>query len=121
MASAEPESFPFEAVRDLLGILRALYAAHKARGASPVRLGQIQKLALTLRRATALAAASDPDTAKRRLAFEMAEKATLGLADLVDVTTPLEPTLLVAGERVRAHRARSSVREAARRARLIRS
>jgi hypothetical protein len=121
MATAEPESFPFEAVRDLLGILRALYAAHKARGASTVRLRQIQKLALGLQRATALAEASGAGTAESRRAFEMAEQATHGLADLVDVTTPLEPTLLVAGERVRSHRTRASLREAARRARLTRS
>lgn len=121
MPTLVPDRFPFEAVRDLLGILRALYSAHKARGAGARRLQEITALANELRRATAMARAHPPASAEHQAAWRMAERATLGLCDLADVTTPLEPTLMAAGERIRAHRARGSGREAARRARLIRS
>lgn len=121
MATVAPDAFPFEAVRDLLGILRALYAAHKARGAGAVRLAEIASLAGELRRATALARAHAPGTKGHRAAGEMAERATRKLADLADVTTPLEPTLMAAGERIRSRHSRGPAREAARRARLTRS
>lgn len=121
MTTLDPEIFPFEAVRDLLGLLRALYAANKARGAGERRLGEITRLAVELRRATAVARAHPPHTEEHQAARRMAERATFRLGDLADVTTPLEPTLMAAGERVRAHRVRGSARGAARRARLIRS
>ena len=121
MPRVEPVPFPFEAVRDLLGILRAFYASQRARGGSAVRLAGIEKLARELRAAVALARGHELGTEEHARAWAIADRATLRLADLVDVTTPLEPTLLVAGERVRAGRSRGSSREAARRARLIRS
>ena len=112
--------FPFEAVRDLLGILRALYAADKARGAGERRLAEIRRVALELRSATELAL-DHPDGAGRRAAWEKAEHAVRRLGDLVDVTTPLEPTLIAAGDRVRAGALPSNDRENERRARRIRS
>jgi hypothetical protein len=113
--------FPFEAVRDLLGILRALYAADKSRGASERRLSEIRAVALELRRATDLARDHEPASAGHRAAWERADRATSRLADLVDVTTPLEPTLLAAGQRVRAGAPSANDRENERRARRIRS
>ena len=113
--------FPFEAARDLLGILRALYAADRARGAGSRRLADIRSVALELRRATELALEHESGTAGHRAALRRAEAATRRLADLVDVTTPLEPTLLAAGKRVRAGSARENEREARRRARGVRS
>jgi hypothetical protein len=98
-----------------------LYAAHKARGAGARRLEEISALAVELRRATALARAHAPRMEEHRAASRMAERATLRLSDLADVTTPLEPTLVAAGERIRSHRTRGPAREAARRARLTRS
>jgi len=115
------ESFPFEAARDLLGILRALYAADKARGAGQRRLRRIREVALELRRAMDLAADHDAGTPAHRAAIRDAERATRRLADLVDVTTPLEPMLLAAGERVRAGPAPVGERDAKRRARNLRS
>jgi hypothetical protein len=116
-----PGRFPFEAARDLLGILRALYAAERARGARPRRLSTIRAIAVELRRATELGLEHDPGTAGHDAAIDKAEAATRRLADLVDVTTPLEPTLLAAGERVRAGAPRESLRLARKRARDIRS
>lgn len=113
--------FPFEAVRDLLGILRALYAADKVRGAGQRRLSEIRRVALELRRATDLALDHAAESAGHRAAWEIADRAVSALADLVDVTTPLEPTLMAAGERVRAAAPPSNDREDRRRVRLIRS
>jgi hypothetical protein len=113
--------FPFEAVRDLLGILRALYAADRARGAHARRLGHIRAVAVELRRAMELALEHEVGTAGHRVATRRAEGATRKLADLVDVTTPLEPMLLAAGQRVRAAAPTDDLREARRRARNERS
>jgi hypothetical protein len=115
------DSFPFEAARDLLGILRALYAADKARGKGPRRLRQISDLALDLRRAMDLATEHGPGTTAHHDAIRDAERATRRLADLVDVTTPLEPTLLAAGERLRRGGVPEGERDRRRRARNIRS
>ncbi|HEX3597997.1 MAG TPA: hypothetical protein VHU80_22965 [Polyangiaceae bacterium] len=113
--------FPFEAVRDLLGILRALYAADRAHGANARRLGQIRAVALELRRAMELALEHEVGAAAQRAAIRRADAATRRLADLVDVTTPLEPTLLAAGQRVRYSGVRDNERGARRRARNLRS
>jgi hypothetical protein len=108
--------FPFEAVRDLLGILRALYAADKARGAGSRRLSFIRRVAMELRGAVDLALEHKEGSLGHAAAWKKAERATHLLADLVDVTTALEPMLLIAGARVRG-KPRRDVREAARRAR----
>src|SRR5690349_8533019 len=121
MSERKLPPFPFEAVRDLLGILRALYAADKARGAGERRLAEIRRLALELRRATDLARDHEPGSEGHRAAWEKADRATLSLADLVDMTTPLEPMLVAAGERIRSAAPSSNDRENERRARRIRS
>ena len=113
--------FPFEAARDLLGILRALYAADRARGANERRLRQIRAVAVELRRAMELALEHQAGTAGHSAAIRRAEHATRSLADLVDVTTLLEPTLLAAGQRIRVSASRSAEREVRRRARNERS
>lgn len=115
------QRFPFEAARDLLGILRALYAADRARGANERRLRRIRAVAVALRRAMELALEHEAGTPGHRAAIQRAEHATRSLGDLVDVTTPLEPTLLAAGQRLRATASRSAEREARRRARNERS
>lgn len=121
MRSVRSDPFPFEAVRDLLGILRAVYAADRARGAGARRLARIRAIAVELNRATDLAREHPPRTLGHSAAWEAAERATLRLADLVDVTTPLEPALRAAGERVRAPATQTHAREAQRRARQTRS
>jgi hypothetical protein len=121
MPAPRSSPFPFEAVRDLLGILRALYAADKALGASSRRLSAIQAVAMELRKAMDLASEHGPGTLGHSAAWSRAERATYRLADLVDVTTPVEPVLKAAGERVRAPRAPHDPRDAARRARRERS
>jgi hypothetical protein len=115
------DPFPFEAVRDLLGILRALYAADKARGAGERHLMAVGDIARELRRSVDLALEYEPGTLGHAAAWDRAERATHRLADLVDVTTPVEPVLRAAGERVRQGGSSHDPREASRRARRERS
>ena len=96
----QADPFPFEAVRDLLGILRALYAAAQAEGGSAARLAAIRRVGGELRAATDLALEHEPGTLGHGAAWRRAERATRMLAEIVDCTTPIEPTLEAAARRV---------------------
>jgi len=96
-----PEPFPFEAVRDLLGILRAMYGAARAGGAGRRRIEAIVRIGLELRAAVDLALEHEPETLGHARAWERAERATRELGSLIDCTTPLEPTLDAAARRIR--------------------
>jgi hypothetical protein len=100
MLSPRHEPFPFEAVRDLLGILRALYAAAKHEAAGAARLAQIRRIGRELRAAMDLAFEHAPGTLGHAAAWQRAERATQQLGALVDCTTPIEPTLGAAARRV---------------------
>jgi hypothetical protein len=100
MLSPRRDPFPFEAVRDLLGILRALYAAAKAQGAGAQRLASIRRIGRELRAASELAFEHAPGTLGHAAAWQRAERATERLGELVDCTTPIEPTLGAAARRV---------------------
>lgn len=93
------DPFPFEAVRDLVGILRALYAATPAEHAA--RRRAIARVAGELRVATDMAHKCGPGTLGHAAAWKRAEDATMNLGELVEVLAPLAPLLKVAGERVR--------------------
>ncbi|HVU03690.1 MAG TPA: hypothetical protein VHE30_18150 [Polyangiaceae bacterium] len=78
-------AFPVEAVRDLVGILRTLYAhAAAERGPDTRRLALIRKLATELQRATAMAAPHDPGTAPCERAIELAENAAARVAEVLE-------------------------------------
>jgi hypothetical protein len=94
------EPFPLEAVRDLLGVVRAIYAAAKQRGASRVELGRIARVGKQLSDAIDLAVTTRPDTVGHRAAWQHAEEATNHVMDLVDALTPAEPLLIAAKSRV---------------------
>jgi hypothetical protein len=96
-----PDPFPFEAARDLLGILRAMFAAARASGAGARRIAAIRQVGLELRAAIELALEHEPETLGHARAWDRAERATRALASLIDCTTPLEPTLDAAARRVR--------------------
>lgn len=118
MLAPRQAPFPFEAVRDLLGILRAMYAAAKDQGAGRRRLLAIQAIGRELRAAVDLALEHEPGTLGHAAAWQRAERATSALGDLVDCTTPLEPTLAAAAERVRGVAGTAAARrKAARRSR----
>lgn len=113
----QAEPFPFEAVRDLLGILRALYAAAQAEGGSAARLAAIRRIGAELRAATDLALEHEPGTLGHGAAWRRAERATRMLAEIVDCTTPLEPTLEAAARRVVGRQRRETKNELSRRVR----
>jgi hypothetical protein len=99
-------SFPFEAVRDLVGLLRALYLAERALAhPARARLAAIKGIAEELQAATRMAAPHDPGTAPYERALAMADAATrkLGSAieDRVGAAITLGHVLRGAARRVR--------------------
>jgi hypothetical protein len=91
---------PLVAVRDLLGICRAMYAA-KARELAPVpvlnelaAIGEKLKLALKLGK-------SSPDSIGHKAAWNHAEEATARLMKLISIDLPLAPTVEAAVIRIR--------------------
>lgn len=100
MLTKRNEPFPHQAVRDLIGILRAMYAAERAGRQDVLRLRRIRRVAERLSLARELAMEHDPATLGHAAAWRHAEQATTELGELVDLTTPLEPTLEAASKRV---------------------
>jgi hypothetical protein len=97
--------FPLEAVRDLLGVVRALWAAAKVSGASRAELTRIARVGRDLADALDLAVSVRPGTIGYRAAWDKAEQATRRVGDLVDALTPAEPLVLAARGRVTGQRA----------------
>jgi hypothetical protein len=96
-----PARFQFEAVRDVVGILRAMYRQERnKRSPSPVRMQKIERLAREFLGAYKMAAAHDPETSPYVRACKQAQNAALRLDGIVTVVDPIEPVLRVAGERV---------------------
>lgn len=98
--TADKDPFPFEAVRDLLGVVRAMYAAAKNANASPRELARIAAIGTDLGEATTLAAGTRPGTLGHAAAWRRAEEATRRVGDLVDSLTPAEPLIAAARDRV---------------------
>lgn len=100
MLSRRDDPFPFEAVRDLLGIVRAMYVAARARRASRAELAKIAAVGRELSAAIELAVSSREGTVGSRAAWARAEDATRRVAVLVDALTPAEPLVVAALGRV---------------------
>lgn len=97
MLSRPPDQpFPDEAVRDLLGILRALYRARRAAGAGALELRKIHQVGHSLTIALDLARDCQPYTIGRSAAWKRAEQATRDAADLIKATDGAEPIVLAA-------------------------
>lgn len=110
------DPLPLEAVRDLVGIVRALYAARQREFASKVQLAELAEIGKQLSRALRLAE-SDP-----RTAWSLAEDACARLGRVVGRTLPAAVMLEAACVRVRKRRVPlESEREDKRAARKIRS
>lgn len=90
MLGRRDHPFPFTPVRDLLGLVRVIYAAAKTGGAGMVHLARIEKIGTDLKIAIELAAESSPGTVGHRAAWAKAEGATARVGDLVDMLTPAE-------------------------------
>ncbi|MGK4002831.1 hypothetical protein WMF31_09445 [Sorangium sp. So ce1036] len=96
--------FPFDAVRDLLGVVRAIYAAAKDGGASREDLARIARVGKELSRALDLAGAPQQGASGQAAAWRVTDKAMLQVNDLVDPLTPAAPLLLAARSRVAGSR-----------------
>lgn len=97
---AHKDAFPFEAVRDLLGVVRAMYAAARSANAGPRQLARIAAIGADLSESMNLAAGTRPGTLGHAAAWRRAEEATRRVGDLVDSLTPAEPLVAAARERV---------------------
>jgi len=98
--SRRDDPFPFEAVRDLLGVVRAMYGAAKSARAGRAELARIARVGADLHRAMDLAADTRPGTVGHAAAWKRAEDATRRVGDLVDALTPAEPLVVAARARV---------------------
>jgi hypothetical protein len=94
------DPFPFRALRDLIGVCRALYAAAKDRGASRVVLERIGSVGRELSRANAMARASQPGTEQRDAAWRRAEQAARWVGHLVAEHDQARPIVEAATKRV---------------------
>lgn len=94
------DPFPLEAVRDLLGLVRTMYAAAKAGGAGRSHLARIARIGADLSQAIDLASDTRPGTVGHSAAWRRADDATRRVCDLVDSLTPAEPLVKAASARV---------------------
>lgn len=88
------------AVRDLIGVVRAMYAAAKLAEAGRNELLRIERVGRDLSAALELARRSEPGTIGYSAAWKRAEDAAMRAADLVDALTPAEPLVHAARARV---------------------
>ena len=94
------EQIPLAALRDLIGICRALYAAWKDAGIGPVQLEELARIGHELGQALKLARETRPDSVGHRAAWARAEAATKRLGQLIDELEPIRPTIVAASKRV---------------------
>ncbi|MEO7036742.1 MAG: hypothetical protein ABI548_22520 [Polyangiaceae bacterium] len=91
---------PLRALRDLLGLVRVMYADAVATHASPIELEELRAIGESLHTALDMAAKTKPNTMGHRAAWVRAEQATKELGALVGKYSSLESTVRTAGERV---------------------
>jgi hypothetical protein len=99
---------PIENVRDLLGIVRALYLAWGKDGPEvAARRRELVAIGLDLRKAIELAEKGGPGSLGNSAAWDRAERATKALGLIVDSFVTMRPSLdAVAGELGRKRRGR---------------
>jgi len=90
---------PLQALRDLVGICRALYAAWKKERAHPIELEELAGIGKALAEALTLARKTEPDTLGHRAAWSRAEEATQRLGHLIGKLEPLHLTVEAATAR----------------------
>ena len=94
------EQLPLAALRDLIGICRALYVAWKDTGVGPVELEELSRIGHELARALKLARETKPNSIGHRAAWARAEAAPKRLGQLIGELEPIRPTILAATKRV---------------------
>jgi hypothetical protein len=98
MLARRDQPFPLQAVRDLIGLVRAMAAACEPD--ERVRRQRLARVEHELEEAMGLAAETGPDTVGHRAAWTRAERAIAELGELDDVLLRLKPVLDAARERV---------------------
>ncbi len=101
------DPFPTEAVRDLLGITRALYRAELAAPPPPADRARIEKLleiGKQYRLALDLGAKGAPDSMGGRAARGWADKATASLGEFVASSELMEPAVRATAAKLRRSR-----------------
>jgi hypothetical protein len=96
---------PLEALRDLVGIARALYAAWKKERVGPIELEELAAAGRDLSAALDLARKTEPGSLGHRAAWSRAEDASTRLGHLVGKLEPLHRTLEAATDRALANKA----------------
>jgi hypothetical protein len=91
---------PIHALRDLLGLVRVLYADWCASGAGPIELEELRAIGESLNVALGLAAKTQPNTMGHRTAWARAEDATRQLGALVGKHSSLVSAVRTASARV---------------------
>lgn len=89
-------ALPLDALRDLLGLVRALYAAGLENKGHPMELEALREIGAELSAALDLARRCEPDTLGHVAAWNRAERATAQLGELVAEDRPLRPVLAAA-------------------------
>ena len=93
--SEDVAGFPIDAVRDLLGVVRAVYTAAKEQGASPYELRRIAGAGAELADAIELATSARPGSRDLPTARSRAEQAARRMRDL-DGALPVALPLVAA-------------------------
>jgi hypothetical protein len=97
-----PRPFPRAVVRDLLGIVRALYRAELARETvDRTRVERLRQIGLLFREALDMGIKYEPDTIGGRAAMVKAERATEQLGAFVADSELMAPAVAATGERLR--------------------
>jgi hypothetical protein len=92
---------PLEAVRDLIGICRALFAARKLEHAPKTELDELAEIGANLKRALELGRKTEPNTVGHRAAWDKADMATERLMRVISVSMAAAPLVEAAILRVR--------------------
>lgn len=87
------DALPVEALRDLLGIVRSLYAAGLENKGHPIELETLRHIGTELASALTLATTCEPMSLGHVSAWNRAERATKMLCELVAESMPLRPLL----------------------------
>ncbi len=91
-----PKEIPLHAVRDLLGLVRAMFRAAKSSGAPASELARYERVGRDLKEARAAARKARPGSGEYDRACKLAERGAIGVGDLVSVIDNAEPIVRAA-------------------------
>lgn len=105
MVPVRDAPLPIREVRDVLGIVRAMYRAESASThRSATRLARLKKIGESLTTAIELASESSPATVGHRAAWQHADDALEALAKEITILESLQPILIAAKRAVSGER-----------------